>query len=40
MAVYHDKSLKKFLPIARKDIYKLVLGAAISIIVVEIVQSV
>lgn len=39
MAVYHDKSLKKFLPIARKDIYKLVLGAAISIIVVEIVQS-
>lgn len=40
MAVYHDKSLKKFLPIARKDIYKLVVGAAISIIVVEIVQSI
>jgi len=40
MAVYHDKSLKKFLPIARKDIYKLVVGAAISILVVEIVQAI
>ncbi len=37
MAVYHTRSLKRFLPIAKKDIYKLVVGAAISVITVEIV---
>lgn len=37
MAVYHHRSLKRFLPIAKKDIYKLVVGGAISVIIVEIV---
>jgi hypothetical protein len=37
MALYHHRSLKRFLPIAKKDIYKLVIGAAISVTSVEII---
>jgi phosphate/sulfate permease len=38
MAIYHEKTVKNFLPIAKKDTFRLVIGAVISVLVVEFVK--